>query len=145
MFSKVKAIMISSIIVLTGVAHAESVPALSLGKYKLTSGDDLVCNEIEIQKRDLKDKNVRIGIDIMPIVNQDIKMQSDLDENCEFTQKATRTDDATSTTLVRVDNEFCQGQMKSDSVTTVKITSTTITVNYKRDNSDLGTCVYSKK
>ncbi|WP_413558118.1 hypothetical protein [Bdellovibrio sp. HCB209] len=144
MFSTVKALILSSIIVLTGVAHAETVPVLSFGKYKLTSGDDLICNEIDMQKRDLRDKNLRVGIDIMPIVNEDVRMQSDLDANCEFTQKSTRTDDASSTTLVRIDNEICQGQVKSDSMTTVKITSSTITVSYKRDGSDLGTCVYTK-
>ncbi|WP_340596607.1 hypothetical protein [Bdellovibrio sp. GT3] len=132
-------------IAFSGVAQAQSIPDLTLGTYKMTSGDEDICNDFEIAKRDLKLKTLTVGTDILPLKNEDIKMQSDLDDNCEFTQSNTRMDDSSSTVLTRVDKEICQGQVRSDSTTIVKIKAKEITVTYKKDNRDLGTCVYKTK
>ncbi|WP_413584929.1 hypothetical protein [Bdellovibrio sp. HCB274] len=132
-------------IAFSGIAHAQSVPDLTFGKYKMSSGDEEICNDFEVAKRDLKLKTLTIGTDSMPLTNEDIKMQSDLDDNCEFTQNATRVDDSSSTTLTRIDKEICQGQVKSDSTTIVKIKEKEITVTYKKGNRSLGTCVYTTK
>ncbi|WP_413582234.1 hypothetical protein [Bdellovibrio sp. HCB288] len=145
MFSKVVSLICFSMIAFSSVAHAQAIADLTLGTYKMTSGDDDLCSDFEIAKRDLKSKTLTVGTDIMPLKNEDIKMQSDLDDNCEFTQNNSRTDDSSSTTLTRVDKEICQGQVRSDSTTIVKIKEKEITVTYKKDNRDLGTCVYKTK
>jgi hypothetical protein len=145
MFSKIITLLSLAMITFSSVAFAESIPKLTLGKYELTSGDEDYCPELEITKQDITDRYLTIGKDRFSLRSHEIKEPSDSDKSCEDQLISTREDDDTSTTLVKINKEVCKGRIKNSSLKSVIVTADTITFNQKKDQKDLGTCVFTKK
>ncbi len=145
MFSKIITLLSLAMITFSSAAFAESVPKLNLGKYELTSGDEEYCQDLEITKRDLTDSYLTIGKDRFSLRNHEIKEPSDFDMSCEDQLISTREDSDTATTLVKINKEVCHGRIKTSSLKSVVVTADTITINQKKDQRDLGTCVFTKR
>ncbi|WP_413293055.1 hypothetical protein ACLSU7_16815 [Bdellovibrio sp. HCB185ZH] len=145
MFSKVITLLSLAVISFSSVAQAESIPTLSLGKYELTSGDEEYCSELEVKKSDITDTYLKIGKDRFSLSNKEFKEPSDFDTSCEDHLISTREDNDTSTKLTRIVKEVCKGSIKNSSLKSVIVTAQTITINQKKDQKDLGTCVFTKK
>ncbi|WP_413575378.1 hypothetical protein ACLVWU_13735 [Bdellovibrio sp. HCB290] len=145
MFSKIITLLSLAMIAFSSVAFAESIPKLTPGKYELTSGDEEYCQALEITKKDITDRYLTIGKDRFSLRNQEIKEPSDFDTSCEDQLISTREDVDTSTTLVKINKEVCKGRITTTSLKSVVVTADTITINQKKDQKDLGTCVFTKK
>jgi hypothetical protein len=130
----------------TLTAQAGTVSTLSFGAYDLISGDKNICKPLEVTKKDLREKDLRLGgKESFALANEQGTQPSDLDKNCEFKETSVRKDDKEVTTFVRTNEEICKGKTATKSVATAEIRKSQIKMVFSDQGGELTTCVYKLK
>lgn len=144
MLLNMKSLLMLAILGIGFSAQAGNMTNLTAGHYKLISGSKKVCVPFKIKKKDLTSKNIYLGNNQLFLTeNAQSSVKSDINANCEFVDKSTRTDSGSETTLTMVNKEFCNGQIRSETTSVATIRAKEITLTIQTPGAKSEVCKFS--
>nr|WP_295900572.1 hypothetical protein [uncultured Bdellovibrio sp.] len=125
-------------------AHAQKAAFLEAGKYQLTSGEKALCRSLSISESDLQAKRLSIGgLYDFEVGNSNHNIESDIDPDCEFREQNRVQNRSNDTLLVRINEEYCKGTLRSKTVSAAVITPNEIQIRHQVDGAEVN-CVWQK-
>ncbi|NUN06316.1 MAG: hypothetical protein HUU57_11195 [Bdellovibrio sp.] len=146
MLLKMKTLMTMALVSFSlSAAQAASLADLETGRYTFSSGEKHVCNDFTVTESMKTAKRIMIGgFYGYEILKSDYIRESDLDETCEFhEQNRVNTNDNGDMVLLRINEEFCKGNLRSKTVSEATIRAGEISVRHQVGGADY-TCIWKK-
>lgn len=144
MFLKLCVLIFISFTSIISVAQTKSVE-IQTGSYELATGVEMLCSDFTLNEKDLQSKSILIGgqYAFETKISTHV-IESDIDPECEFREQNLRENSENGTTLTRINEEYCKGNLRSKTISTATFDKSTITVRHQVDAAAAYTCIWKK-
>lgn len=144
MFLSIRTLVAVTLTCFSLSANAARTTALEAGQYTLTSGEKGLCRNFSVSESDLGSKRLSLGgFYDFEVGNSSHAVESDLDPACEFREQNRVQDRGTETVLVRVNEEYCKGALRSKTVSEATLRAGEIQIRHQVDGAEI-ICVWNK-
>lgn len=145
MLLKIKTLMTLALVSFSLSAQAAPIANLETGRYTFVSGEKHVCRDFTVTEGMKTAKRIMIGgFYGFEVLKSEYIRESDLDETCEFReQNRVNTNEEGNTVLLRVNEEYCKGNLRSKTVSEATIRAGEISVRHQVGGADY-TCIWKK-
>lgn len=145
MFLKLCALIFISFTSIISVAETKLVEAQA-GSYELETGVEMLCSEFTLSEKDFQSKSITIGgqYAFETKISTHV-IESDIDPECEFREQNFRENSDGHLTLTRINEEYCNGKLRSKTVSAATFKDKMITVRHQVDAAAAYTCVWKRR
>lgn len=147
MFLKLKSAVLAVSLLFTSVGFAQTITTLDTGSFVLVKGEKELCRNFAIKEADLFSKKFEFGgFYRFEVANSDYNVESDLDPNCTFREQNRKVIVSSSeTTLIRVNEEICKGQVSNRTTSKASLRQDEIQISHELNGIDPYICIWKRK
>lgn len=147
MFLKIKSALFVVSLLFTSMGFAKTITTLDTGNFILVKGEKGLCRNFAILEADLFSKRFEVGgFYRFEVANSDYNVESDLDPECTFREQNRKVIVSSSeTTLIRVNEEICKGQVSSRTTSTASLRQDEIQISHELNGVDPYICLWKRK
>lgn len=140
----IKALAVSTSLLLSSLSFAGALEAIVPGEYKLVAGNKNLCGDFKLISEDLEGKHLQISsIHTFRTENKEIKSSG---KKCTHLEKSTREDvNATKAVLTKITREVCAGKVVSEARSTLEVTRGEFFMKLVVDNAEPVECRWKKQ
>lgn len=125
---------------------AQAGTIIAAGSYELISGEERICQDFSISEKQAQGKQVAIGSFYrFETMNSIHSIESDIDAACEFKEQNRREIVDGKTLLTRINEEFCNGKLRSRTVSIAAISENEISLRHSVGAGANLTCTWKKR
>lgn len=126
-------------------AQAQESTVLAAGTYNLVSGEQNLCPNFTVSEKEASGKSLTIGsLYSFETMNSNYNLESDLDPNCRFIEQSKREDRGNETQLTRINDEVCNKQLRSRTISIAVIQRDRIEIRHEIQGAEPYTCIWNK-